>query len=194
MKFEYPIGATPIDESEADGLIPSHITLKKELDEYETVNIAQARVWAFSRKKSGWLSTRYIQQVHKKMLEGVWKWAGSFRKTNKNIGIDWPLISIELKNLCDDTQYWLKHQTFENSELYARFHHRLVSIHPFPNGNGRHARLMTEIMAFQTETSIKLTWGSTRKETSQSIRKEYKKSLQAADKDDYNHLIAFIVS
>ena len=65
------------------------------------------------------LTEKFVKEIHKKMYGDVWKWAGKFRKSDKNIGISWPQISIELKNLIDDTNFWIKNKTFEPEEIAA---------------------------------------------------------------------------
>jgi Fic-DOC domain mobile mystery protein B len=125
------------------------------------------------------------------MFNKTWRWAGQFRKTNKNIGVDWLKVSIELRNLLDDLKYQVKHDVYEKDELAARFHHRLVSIHPFPNGNGRHARMMADILLLSLGVD-RFTWGSNSLGASSPVRNLYIEALRTADKMDYKKLIKFV--
>jgi Fic-DOC domain mobile mystery protein B len=188
-------GATPLDEDEAEGLIPSHISTREELNEWEQRNIAKAVYWISERRsRDSVLTVQFIRELHQRMFDETWKWAGTFRKTAKNIGVSPERIGEEVLNLVRDTEAWIQHGTYSADELAARFHHRLVSIHPFPNGNGRHARLMTE--ALQREIgATAFTWGAKRGEGNLNaegqVRKDYISALKQADKGEYKDLIAF---
>ncbi|NNM58870.1 MAG: mobile mystery protein B [Legionellales bacterium] len=193
MEFNYPPGATPIDPDEAEGLKPLHITIQSELDEWEYNNILNAENWAFSGKKHpDFLSISFICQLHKKMFDKTWHWAGKFRKTEKNLGKTLVFhISIDLKILLDDIKYQLEHHSYPIDEIAYRFHHRLVSIHPFPNGNGRHARLMTDILLVQTGHS-RFSWGKAQHRAAARVRKQYIDALKCADKFNYKLLAEFV--
>ena len=158
--FKYPEGATPIDPDEIDGLLLTHITTRGELDRWEQDNIVEALAWLDKAKPTDILNEQFIKKLHNRMFCNVWKWAGHFRKTDKNIGGSWYQISISLKNLCDDVRLWIKLQKESFDVMAVRFHHRLVSIHPFPNGNGRHARLMTDLLLENILNCSRFTWGS----------------------------------
>lgn len=124
------------------------------------------------------------------MFGTTWKWAGKFRHTNKNIGIFWEQIPVQLKLLLDDVIYQVAHDTYSLYEIAIRLHHRLVSIHLFPNGNGRHARLYTDaFLVFNGDS--RCTWGSLSVERSAQIRDHYIASLRAVDKGAYNELLTF---
>jgi Fic-DOC domain mobile mystery protein B len=141
-KFEYPPGATPLDPDDAAGLIPSHITTQGQLNEWEFQNVAEGRDWAFSGRRKQFLTARFAQELHRRMYSKTWKWAGTLRKKETLPGIDPKNISVELRKLFDDVAYQLQNKSMPLEEIAARFHHRLTLIHPFPNGNGRHARLI----------------------------------------------------
>jgi Fic-DOC domain mobile mystery protein B len=192
INFIYSYGATPLDPNETEGLIPKFITTQYELNEREQENILQAERWAFSRKKSNILTLEFIKQLHKKMFDHTWRWAGEFRRSNKNIGIDWPLISVELTQLLLDVEYQLKNSIYPSREIALRFHHKLVSIHCFPNGNGRHARIMTDIL-LTSQGFKRFSWGNDKANTSEDIRKNYIMALRAADNHDYTKLINFLL-
>ncbi len=143
--FEQDDAATPLAHEEREGLIPSYITLRRELNQAEQENILAAEEWAFARKRDV-LSEQTLKGLHKRMFDRVWRWAGAFRHSERNIGVAPHRIAIELRQLLDDCRYWIEHNTYPADEIAARFHHRLVWIHPFPNGNGRHARLATDLL------------------------------------------------
>jgi Fic-DOC domain mobile mystery protein B len=148
LEEEQDDASTPLTAEEREGLIPSFITLRHELNEAEQSNILAAEEWVFVRRRDALalLDERFLNELHRRMLGRVWRWAGQYRRSAKNIGIDAYRIPQELRQLIDDCRYWVEHNTFDPDEIAARFHHRLVSIHPFPNGNGRHARLATDLL------------------------------------------------
>ena len=189
IKFDYPEGATPLEPEELYDLIPVHIATQEQLNAWEQKNIVLAENWA--RFKKNIVSVDFIQQLHKHMFGETWKWAGKFRRSGKNIGIDWHMIAVELKKLCDDVVYQLNHQSFPDDEIAIRLHHRLVLIHPFPNGNGRHARLMADLLIMQ-RGGRRFSWGMNRNLSKETlIRKQYIQALRSADCSDYEKLIAF---
>ena len=148
LELEYKDGQTPLDEEEKEGLKIKSITTQGELDEFEQFNIEKAVEWSIHTKfkTEKILTEKFIKNLHKRMYGDVWKWAGEFRKTEKNIGIPWTQIGTELKNLLAHTKYWIENKTFSPEEIAIRFKHRIVSIHCFPNGNGRHSRMMADII------------------------------------------------
>ncbi len=137
--------STPLTEKEREELIPSYITLRSELNEAEQANVLEAEEWAFARKRDV-LDKKFLKNLHKRMFGRVWRWAGKFRHSAKNIGVDAYRIPNDLRHLLDDCHYWIENGTYDPDEIATRFHHRLVLIHPFPNGNGRHARLAADLM------------------------------------------------
>ena len=194
VDFDYPQGATPLDPNEIEGLIPTHITTRAELDRWEQDNINEALAWLEQRKPTNILNESFMKQLHKRMFGNVWRWAGELRKTEKNLGVPFYQISIEVKKLCDDVKYWIQNKTFTDDEIAARFHHRLVFIHLFPNGNGRHARLIADILLENILAKPPLTWGSQNLATFGLDRKKYIDSLVAADRGDYGLLLNFVRS
>jgi Fic-DOC domain mobile mystery protein B len=141
LDLAYQEGQTPLDDDEKEGLRIETIATREELDEFEQMNIEQAVEWTMKRslKYNAILTEDFVQKLHKRMYGDVWAWAGEFRKTNKNIGVDKWQIGTDLHNLLDDAKYWIENGTFSPDELAIRFKHRIVSIHCFPNGNGRHS-------------------------------------------------------
>ncbi|MFM7802472.1 MAG: mobile mystery protein B, partial [Limnohabitans sp.] len=149
MNFFYPPGATPLDPDEAAGLIPKHISAQADLNAWEQLNIAQGDQWAARQTKRELLDEGFVRDLHKQMFDKTWRWAGSFRNSNKNIGVDWTQIAVKLRDLLDNTRYQIADQVFHADEIAVRFHHQLVWIHAFANGNGRHARLMADLLAMR---------------------------------------------
>jgi len=190
MQFLYPNGATPLDPDEAAGLIPSHISLQADLNDWEKTNISQGEEWASRQKKRDLLQEGFVRDLHRKMFDRTWQWAGTFRQSNKNIGVDWIQISVKLRVLLENTRYWIDHNVYETDETVVRFHHQLVWIHPFPNGNGRHARMMADHLSMQLGRP-RLSWGSASLETIGSTRAKYLAALRTADQSEYKDLIEF---
>jgi Fic-DOC domain mobile mystery protein B len=192
IEFEYPEGATPIDPDEAEGLLLSHITTRGELDRWEQDNIIEALAWVGKTKSADILTEKFVKELHRRMFGNVWRWAGHFRQSNKNIGGPWHQIPASLRNLCDDARLWVELQDNSPDEIAVRFHHRLVSIHPFPNGNGRHARLMTDLFLENVLNGSRFTWGSEDLSRAGNARQRYIAALHAADEHDYEPLLEFV--
>src|SRR6267378_7175824 len=151
---------TELSPEELAGLIPSLAT-KLDLNEFERENILAARKWALSKrelKQSEPWSEAYVRELHRRMFDQTWKWAGTYRLTKKNLGIPYEQIQEQLAALLGDAKYWIDHKTCDTDEIAVRLHHRLVSIHPFPNGNGRHARLIADVVVAKQEGRT-LPWG-----------------------------------
>lgn len=193
MNFIYPIGATPIEGDELEALIPQHISLQQELNEWESANILEAEKWGFEQRHADLLSLDFIQRLHTKMFNESWRWAGQFRKTLKNIGIIPYEIPQELLKLCMDVRYHIDHTVYSFDEIAARFHHRLVWIHPFPNGNGRHARIYKDILLIHHQKD-RFTWGRGDLMSQSQTRKLYIHALKQADQHDYIPLLEFVRS
>lgn len=188
--FEYAPGATPLDPDEAEGLIPGHITTQGELNEWEQHNITTGMTWAYGRRNPDLVSEKFLLDLHKRMFNQTWRWAGTFRRSDKNIGPPWHTVPVNLRQLLDDVRYQIDHQSFPPDELVARFHHRLVLIHPFPNGNGRHARLIADLL-IEKLGGQPFTWGGGSLEKAGDIRAHYIAALQAADQGNIDPLMAF---
>ncbi len=193
MNFEYPAGATPLDPDEAAGLIPRHIANHGQLNEWELANIVKGERWAFGRKHAGVLSSEFIRKLHKRMFGETWRWAGSFRTTEKNIGIDPSRIQPALLDLCADVETQVEFQSMPVDEIAARFSHRLVSIHPFANGNGRLSRTVADLLLVQ-RGAPRFTWGAAALGHAGDARQRYLDALRAADAKDYSLLLAFVRS
>ena len=193
LNIEYINGQTPLDEDEKEGLLVPTIATREELDEFEQQNIEEALQWVLSRspKKELILSEKFICNIHKRMYNKVWRWAGQFRKTDKNLGIDKWQIPTALKTLCDDTLYWIDNETYSPDEIALRFKHRIFSIHCFPNGNGRHSRLMADIIIDNIYNRPIFDWGTGNLIEPGDSRNNYLKSVRAADNGDYSQLLKF---
>ncbi len=193
LDLEYINGQTPLDEDEKDGLLIPTIATRGELDEFEQQNIEDAFLWVYARnfKAEQVFSESFIRELHKRMYGKVWSWAGSFRLTNKNIGVDKWQIAIELNSLCGDALFWVKNETFTPDELALRFKHRLVSIHCFPNGNGRHSRLIADIIIEKLYEKEVFSWGANNLVQQGDERKQYIQAVRDADKGDFTALLKF---
>jgi Fic-DOC domain mobile mystery protein B len=193
VQYHYITGQTPLDEEEKRDLIPSLVT-REDLDAFEQENILEARKWVMQKAtlaKLDVFSEKFLLNLHKRMYGHVWKWAGTFRKSNKNIGVDRIYITTELHQLLGDAQYWLEHKTYPISDLAVIFHHRLVKIHLFPNGNGRHARMCADVIIAKFGGE-KLSWGGNSDLTKpDEIRTRYIAALREADGGNYEPILVF---
>lgn len=194
MNLDYPEGATPLDYDEAQGLLLPHIRTREELDRWEQENIIEAEDSVFKRRQEDILTEKYVRSLHKKMFGNVWRWAGDFRQSQKNIGIDWMEIGAALRQLFYEVDGWLEFKSYPPDEIAARFHHRLVAIHIFPNGNGRHARMMTDILLVYLLGQERFSWGQEKLTNAGDCRHRYIEALRAADRHDYEPLLAFVRS
>jgi Fic-DOC domain mobile mystery protein B len=186
-------GATALDPDEAQGLIPGHIHLQADLNIWEEANILEGQRWLLRQVKSGkrvMLQEDFVRELHRRMFDQTWQWAGQFRRSDKNIGVEWPHIATRLRNLLDNTQFQIQANAFTPDEQAIRFHHQLVWIHPFPNGNGRHARLMADALIMHLGQA-RFTWGQAPLEAEGGARANYLAALREADQGNYARLIAF---
>jgi Fic-DOC domain mobile mystery protein B len=191
MNGHQPDGATPLKPAEEEGLIPAHVTQRRELNELEQANILEAETWLLTRRrKPDPLTPAFLKELHRRMFGGVWKWAGTYRKSDRNIGVHWPKISLDLETLCRDAAYWKSEGVYSLDELAVRFHHRLVWIHCYPNGNGRHARLTADLLV-ESLGGTRFSWGGTSLESPGIVRRNYIEALRTADGNDLGPLIAF---
>lgn len=195
LNLVYNAGQTSLDEDEKEGLKILSIVTKSELDEYEQKNIEQAIQWTIGRKikVEKLLTEQFVKSLHKRMFSNVWKWAGQFRKSEKNIGVKSFQISTDLRILLDDTKYWIENNSYEQDEIAIRFKHRIVSIHCFPNGNGRHSRLMADLIVEKIFQKKFFTWGQNNSSSTEEIdvRLNYLTALRKADIGDFADLIKF---
>jgi Fic-DOC domain mobile mystery protein B len=184
-----PNDATPLAPEERDGLIPSHIALRRELNELEQQNILSASTWAFTRRHNA-VSEPFGRMLHKRMFAKVWRWAGQYRTTDKNIGVPAYEVPVRLQEVYGSAHYWIEHNSFSADEIAVRFHHSLVFIHPFPNGNGRWSRLMADVLVAALGQP-RFTWGRSTLRTADQTRADYIAALKEADCHEFTALIAF---
>ncbi len=196
LDFQYTAGQTALREEGKEGLKISSITTQSELNELEQMNIEKAVQWSLQIRLDSdkILTEKFIKELHKRMYGDVWKWAGTFRKSEKNVGVQWTQIATAFRVLLDDTQYWIENKTYPNTEIAIRFKHRLVSIHCFPNGNGRHSRLVADIIMESIFGQEIFTWNSSSLIEGDVIRKAYIVTLKQADNGDIDPLIKFAKS
>lgn len=197
LAFKYKDGQTPLSEEEMEGLLIDTITTHGELDEFEQLNIEKAIEWTLKRKfkPESILSEEFVRELHKRMFDDVWAWAGDFRTAEKNMGIKYHLIASTLKQLNDDCLFWINHKTYGEDEIAIRYKHRIVTIHCFANGNGRHARLMADVIHKQIFNLEYFNWGSHAnlvKDGEQRTR--YIIAIREADKENIQPLINFAKS
>ena len=188
--FETDDNSTPLTEEEKQQLKAKWITTRSELNELETKGIADAEIWLLKNKKDI-LNETFIKNLHKKMFGNIWKWAGSFRTSERNIGVAPYEIQPKLRLLLDDVKFWIDNHTYSPKEIAIRFHHRLVQIHPFPNGNGRISRLIADLLMRQFGLPA-LNWGSENLTEISELRKEYITALRKADDGDYSFLLNLV--
>lgn len=184
-------GNTPLSPEELADLIPSLAT-KEELNEWERENILLGREWATADRTSpaGIASDEYVRKLHTKMFDQTWKWAGEYRRTEKNIGVPVHEIRDSFMALCGDVRFWIENSTYSPDEIAVRFHHRLAIIHPFPNGNGRHARLIADVLAMKLGRPA-FTWGSANLIKEGEARTRYLEAIRAADNGNIQPLLKF---
>ena len=190
---EEPGGATPLDPDELQGLKFAHITTRGELNELEQANITQGLRWLGQRRTgTDILDAAFVRTLHRRLFGDVWQWAGVFRQTGKNLGVDPARIGEQLRILLDDARYWTEHETYPPLEAAARFHHRLVQIHCFANGNGRHARIMTDEFLRHCHDHKPIDWAAGYDLMKDNRRRDqYIAALKAADGNEYGPLLTF---
>ncbi len=188
--FDEPADATPLEPDEREGLLQTWITYRRDLNEAEQTNVAAGTVWARRVRRRDLLTEKFLRQLHERLFGDVWAWAGEFRRTERNIGIEPVRIPVELRTVLDDARYWIDHETFPPDEIAVRLHHRLVAIHPFPNGNGRTTRLMGDLVVARLGREP-FTWGRQHLTDVSETRTRYRASLRAADNHDIGPLLEF---
>ena len=187
--FDADDAATPLTPAERNGLIPTHVTLHGELNELEQQNIAEADRWAFSRKRNV-LNEAFLRGLHRRMFNRVWRWAGKYRTSERNLGIESYRIETELHQLLGDIRSLIDHKAYPPDEIAVQFHHRLVSIHPFPNGNGRWSRLAADLLNVSLGGE-RFSWGRANLQAVGDMRRRYIEALKAADNHDIGPLLRF---
>jgi Fic-DOC domain mobile mystery protein B len=192
MRLDYPDGATPLDPDLLAALVPD-LSTQGELNEWEAQNIAAALRWALRSRamRRDLLTVSGLGQLHRRMFDQTWRWAGKFRTSDTNIGAAWHQVPSLVQALCGDVRYQAAHAAYPWDEMAARFHHRLVAVHPFPNGNGRHARLATDLLLAQNGQPI-FTWGPASLVADSRARQNYLLALREADRGNIELLLRFV--
>lgn len=193
-EFDYPEGATPLDADELDGLRLPHVSTRAELDRWEQGNILDAEEWLWSSRKRDPMSEAFLLTLHKRMFGDIWKWAGGLRTSDKNLGVAPWNIGTELRQLCENGKTWIETNGWPPDEIAARLHHKLVWIHPFANGNGRHARLWVDYLLVRILNRPRFTWGAADLARAGTARERYLSALRAADARDFAPLLEFVRS
>ena len=190
--FQEPDDATPLDPALRGDLIPTWVTTRSDLNEVEEENIIKGAAWA-RRTRGGadaLLNEDFSKKLHAQMFGDVWKWAGRYRQKELNIGIAPHLVPAQMPEIFNDVRYWVEHQTYPLDEIAVRLHHRLTQVHSFPNGNGRHARMMADLL-IERLGGKPFTWGSGSIQDTGTLRTKYVQALKAADNHDLAPLLAF---
>jgi Fic-DOC domain mobile mystery protein B len=189
----YDRGQTPLSEDEMDGMVIKTISTQAELNQAEQLNIQEAIEWTLGKKwrPKDVLNEDFVCDLHRRMYKNVWRWAGKFRKTDKTIGVFSYLIPLELKKLVDDANLWVVDGHMPNDEIAVRFKHRIVSIHCFSNGNGRHSRLMADVIVSKLFGAKVFDWGAGDLSFKTEVRTAYIDALKQADQQDLSALIQF---
>lgn len=182
-------GQTALPHEDMEGLIPTHIATRGDLFEAEQRNIAEALLRR-PPPTAALLYDRYLRDLRKHMFGRVWTWAGKYRSNETNIGVNPAEISVAVRSLVDDARAWIEYGAYEPDESAVRFHHRLVAIHPFRNGNGRHGRVAADYLVMSLGRP-RFTWGAGLDTDTTSLRLEYRTALQEADRGDVAHLLVF---
>lgn len=193
----HALGATALTEEDLEGFIPDFRPTHKELNELEASNIGEGQEWALRSRTSkvpGMLTDKYIQQLHKHLFGQVWKWAGEYRLRDTNIGVEPTQIRVHLRALFDDVAHQIEHAAYPAEELAIRLHHRLIFIHPFRNGNGRHERMMADILLIRHFDMQRLPWGGVLLGTGHPMREKYLAAMRTADAGDYGPLVRLCIS
>jgi len=189
-----PPGSTPLTEDDLEGLIPTFVAKRSDLNRVEQANIEMASAWLFRRRGTldpgSLLTTAFANDLHRRMFGDVWRWAGARRLRETNIGVDPHEIPVAMIELFDDARSWNEHGTFPPPERAVRLHHRLVSIHPYRNGNGRHSRLMADAY-LQSIEKARLSWGGRDLADDRGLRGEYLAALRQADGGNIEPLLVF---
>jgi Fic-DOC domain mobile mystery protein B len=187
-------GATPLSDEDLQGLRIPSVKTHGELNEVEAANIIRGQEWALRSRAArlpGILSDDFVQRLHEAMLGDVWTWAGEYRLTDTNIGVPHAQIREHLLNLYADARTWLEHGVYSPEEFAVRLHHRIVAVHPFRNGNGRHARLVAHIVLVRHFKRDPLPWGNSLLHAADAVRQAYIEALVAADHHDFGPLLTF---
>ena len=175
-------------------VISEGITIKgKPLkDHLEAKNHYEALEYLYSlveKDNSQNISEYLIRNLHKLVTAETDKeWAGNYRNSNVIIvgSEHTPPDAFEVSIVMGDLIKWLRgnQKKLHPIELAAIFHHKLVFIHPFFDGNGRTARLAMNLLLMQKSYPMAVML--------KNDRKKYYQTLSRADEKDYAPFVRFI--
>lgn len=193
--FQEPDDATPLDPGQRDGLLQTWVTDRNDLNEAEQENIVKGAAWARHRRggAADMLTDDFVKTLHKQMFGEVWKWGGTYRQSELNMGVAPHLVPQEMPAMLSDVRFWVENNTPPPDEIAARLHHRLTQIHAFPNGNGRHARMMADLL-IERLGGQPFSWGGGSLKDVGTLRTQYVAALKAADNHDMGPLMTFVRS
>lgn len=193
--LEEPDGATPLTPDELQGLKVRTISTRGELNQLESENILQGLTWLSRQsKRVDVLTDEFARGLHRRLYGDVWAWAGQYRLTDKNIGVPVWTVSMEMRNCLNDAKMWIDRHVYPPVEAAARLHHRLVAIHPFPNGNGRWSRIMADAFLERQDESLFIDWANgTDLSVNSMHRQSYIEGLRAADRYEFEPLVSFAI-
>jgi Fic-DOC domain mobile mystery protein B len=190
--FQEPDDATPLAPEERDALLQTWISDRNDLNEAEQENIVKGVIWARRRRAKAvdLFNEEFAKALHKQMFGEVWRWAGRYRQTERNIGIEAYRIPVEMPAMFDNVRYWIEHKIHRPDQIAVELHHRLTVIHPFPNGNGRHARLMADLLVERLGGQA-FSWGGSSLADVGELRRRYVAVLRMADNHEVGPLLEF---
>jgi len=195
MRMEGRNRSIPLGPDETDGLAIPSIRTQGDLDRYEQENILAALDWIETGRTGDILTEQFIRKLHERMFGKVWRWAGTYRTSGKNIGVPVGMIHEEIAKLLGDARYWVEERPMPDDEIGVRFHYRFELIHPFPNGNGRHGRLLTDLLMERKLGAERFSWGGADLSGGNTARKRYIEAIRAVDRyGDYGPLLEFVRS
>lgn len=193
--IDNPEGATPLSPDDILGLKHKHVETRSQLNELEAANILQCQLWA-SKLKNPTLEAifdrDFITLLHRALFGEVWDWAGDFRLRELNIGVEPLNIPVDLHNFLEDAKCWIEFSHYTPLELSARIQHRLVQIHPFVNGNGRHSRIFTDIVRIFLLKEKPMKWAKANLEDMTTERAAYISGLRKADGGDFTEFVEYL--
>ncbi len=191
---DQPEGATPLDE--ISGLLRSEITTRSQLDGAEALNILNAEDWIERGRLGGVFTMGFYEQLHRRMFDEVWEWAGQLRSVTgarPNIGVSPERVPMELGRVAMEyNREWEKYHEDSLLPFVAKYHHALVLVHPFDNGNGRWSRLACDVIVKRLAKETPITWATDTLNVQSDERTRYIAALRSADEHDYQPLIDYM--
>lgn len=181
-------GRTSLTVQDLQGLKLPFVKTRAQLSAVEGPNIVSGKQATLTSRKSrvpNMLSVEYLRELHSRMFNDVWDWAAQIPSTElqNEFAASVPGIRPQLSILyADAIEYWLNDKRMTPEEFAVRVHHRVVKIHPFRNGNGRHSRLLADLLLSENFGLETFTWGgSAQLGAGDLYRQPYLEGLKAAD-------------